>query len=115
MLAGGLGALFCLLFGVSVVLLSSRGGLVLLPIGLVYLVVAGTLVWGGVLALRGLGSLVLQAAAVALVFVALVNLGLALAGGLGLDGFSLFLLVLGAAVVALLRLPAVRSWFAGTP
>jgi hypothetical protein len=110
--AGGVAAVACLLLGAGAVLMAGRAGLVLLPIGVAHLVVAGTCLWGGVLARRGRGSLLLQAGGGSLAFVAAAAIALSAAGGLGVDRLSVLLLLLGLGIVVLLRQTAVRSWFA---
>ncbi|SFL50200.1 hypothetical protein [Geodermatophilus ruber] len=80
--------------------------------GVLFLALAVGCVWGGVRALQGRDGRVLLIAAGIAAGLALLAVVMAVAGGAGLDAFSLLTLLLGAATVLLLSRPAARRWFA---
>ena len=80
--------------------------------GILYLALAAGNIWGGIMAIQGKASRILVISAGISAALALIGIIIAAAGGAGFDTFSLLVLVLGAAIVALLYQPPSKQYFA---
>jgi hypothetical protein len=80
--------------------------------GALFLLLAVACIWGATQALQGKDSRMLTVAAGIAAGLALLAIGIAVAGGAGFDTFSLLVFLLGAGTVVLLLQPASRQYFA---